>query len=81
MLFTLKSDEGLGTSTIQLSKMWLPVQLCRAPYHRIGITSPLPFLGAITNCGKATATIVMSAVPFVRTKQHFSQWTDFHEIW
>jgi hypothetical protein len=47
----------------------------------MGITSPVPFLGAITNCEKATATIVMSAGPFVRMKQLFSQWTDFHEIW
>jgi len=61
--------------------MWLPVQLCRAPYHRIGITSPVPFLGAIANCEKATDTIVMSAGPFVRAKQLFSQLTDFHEIW
>ena len=43
--------------------------LCRAPYHRIGVISPVPFVGAITNCKKATATIVMSAGPFVRTEQ------------
>ena len=47
--------------------------LCRAPYRRIGITSPVPFVGAITNCEKATATIVISAGPFVRTKQLVSQ--------
>jgi hypothetical protein len=80
MFSTLKSDGGLGTST-QPSKMWLPVQLCRAPYLRIGITSPVPFLGAITNCEKTTATIVTSAGPFVHMKQRFSQWTDFREIW
>jgi hypothetical protein len=80
MFFTLKNDGGLGTSTIQLSKMWLPVQLCRAPY-RIGITSSVPFVGAIANCENAAATIVMSGGPFVREKQLSSHWTDFHEIW
>jgi hypothetical protein len=61
--------------------MWLVVQLCRAPYRRIGITSTVPFLGAIRNCENAAATIVMSAGPFVSEKQLSSQRKDFHEIW
>jgi len=61
--------------------MWLLDQRCRAPYRRIGITSPVPFLGAITSCENAAATIVMSAGPFVNEKQLSSQRTYFHEIW
>jgi len=45
--------------------------LCRAPYHRIGISSPVPFLVAIANCEKVTATIAMSAGPFVLWKLFF----------
>jgi hypothetical protein len=89
MFFTLKSDGGLGTSTIQLRKMWLPVQLCRAPYRRIGITSPVPFLGAITNCEKrllpssclpVRLSVRNNSLPNGRIVTKFGNWVFFENL-
>jgi hypothetical protein len=42
--------------------------------------SALQFLGAFAKFIKAIITIVMSVCSSVRMKQHFSYWTEFHEI-